>query len=128
MSAGRRYLVFLAALAGLTLLLVGLGYQPTRALAGETALGAMLLACGVCLAGSAVGGVPIALARAGGPEALKRFIVSMALRLAVVALLAVVVLLLLDPARKPFLLWLALAHLVLLVADTGFAWRVLGRL
>jgi hypothetical protein len=127
-SAGRRYLLFLAALAGVTVLVLAAGYRPTRALAGEAALEAMFLACGVCLAGSAVGGVPIALARAGGPEALKRFIGSMALRLAVVALLALLVLLLLAPARKPFLLWLALSHLVLLVADTGFAWRVLGRL
>ena len=128
MSAARRYLLFLAALVGLTLALAAVGYLPTRSLAGPAALPAMFLACAVCLAGSAVGGVPIALARAGGVEGLKRFIASMVLRLLVVVLLAVAVLLLLGPERKPFLLWLAIGHVVLLIVDTGFARKVLERL
>ena len=134
MTAGRRYLLFLAALAGLTLLLLAIGYLPTRSIAGEAALPAMLLACAVTLVGSAVGGVPIAIAGRrkveGNPgiEGLKLFTASMVLRLLVVAALAGAVIWLLGPERKPFLLWLAISYLVLLAADTGFAQAVLRRL
>jgi hypothetical protein len=128
MSAGRRYLLFLAALVGLTLAVQAIGYLPTRSVAGEAALPAMALACWVAFFGSAVGGLPIATARAGGLEGLKRFTASMVLRLLVTALLAAAVIWLLSPERKPFLLWLAISYLVLLVADTGFAQAVLRRL
>jgi hypothetical protein len=128
LSPGRRYLLFLAALLGLTLALLAVGYLPTRSLAGAAGLPAMLLACGVSFVGSAVGGLPIATARASGLEGLKRFTASMVLRLAVVAALAGAVIWLLGPERKPFLLWLALSYLVLLVADTGFAQAVFRRL
>lgn len=127
MSTGRRYLVFLAALAGLTSLLVAVGYLPTRSVAGEAGAAAMLLACGIALFGSAVGAVPIALAR-DAQEGLKRFTASMVLRLLVVAVLAGVAFWVLAPERRPFLLWLAISYLVLLVADTGFAQAVLRRL
>ena len=134
MTAGRRYLLFLAALLGLTLVLLAVGYLPTRSLGGEAALPAMLLACGVCFVGSAVGGVPIATAarrRAEanpGIEGLKLFTASMVLRLLLVAALAGAVIWLLGPERKPFLLWLAISYLVLLAADTGYANAVLRRL
>ncbi len=128
MSVWRRYLLFLAALVGLTLVLLAAGYLPTRSMAGDAALRAMLLACCVSFIGSAVGGLPIATARAGGMEGLKRFTASMVLRLLVVAALAGVVIWLLGPERKPFLLWLAISYLILLVADTGFAQAVLRRL
>ena len=134
MSAGRRYLLFLAALAGLTLLLVVVGWLPTRSMAGESALPALLLACGVSFVGSAIGGIPVAMAgRAKGKEnpgleGLKRFTASMVLRLLVVAALAGAVIWFLGPPRRPFLLWLAISYLALLVADTGFAQAVLRRL
>ena len=108
--------------------------MPTRSLAGAAALPAMLLACGVCFVGSAVGGVPIATAarrRAEanpGIEGLKLFTASMVLRLLLVAALAGAVIWLLGPERKPFLLWLAISYLVLLAADTGYANAVLRRL
>ena len=134
MSVVRLYLLFLAALIGLTLVLLAVGYLPTRSMAGEGALPAMLLACGVSFIGSAVGGLPIATTGAGGKEGvgglegLKRFTASMVLRLLVVAALAGAVIWLLGPERKPFLLWLAISYLVLLAADTGFAHAVLRRL
>ena len=134
MTAGRRYLLFLAALLGLTVLLLAIGYLPTRSMAGDAALPAMLLACAVSLVGSAVGGVPIATTGRreieGNPgiDGLKRFTASMVLRLLVVAALAGAVIWLLEPARKPFLLWLAISYLVLLVADTGYAQAVFRRL
>ena len=92
----------------------------------------MLLACGVSFVGSAVGALPIATAGAGGAggglEGPRRLTASMVLRLLVVAVLAGAVLWLVGPERKPFLLWLAISYLVLLVADTGFAQAVLRRL
>ncbi len=128
MSVWRRYLLFLAALVALSLVLLAVGYLPTRSMAGEAALPAMLLACGVSFIGSAVGGLPIATARDGGLEGLKMFTASMVLRLLVVAALAGAVIWLLGPERKPFLLWLAISYLLLLGADTGFAQIVLRRL
>jgi hypothetical protein len=128
LSLGRRYLLFLTALVGLSLVLLAIGYRPTRSMAGEAALPAMLLACAVSFVGSAVGALPIATARVGGLEGLKRFTASMVLRLLLVAALAGAVIWLLDPERKPFLLWLAISYLVLLMADTGFAQAVLRRL
>lgn len=134
MTAGRRYLLFLAALAGLTLVLLAVGYLPTRSLAGQVGARAMLLGCAVCFVGSVVGGVPIALAGRprieGNPgiEGLKLFTASMVLRLLVVAVLAGAVIVLLGPERKAFLLWLAISYLVLLAADTGYANAVLRRL
>ena len=134
MTAGRRYLLFLAALACLTVLLLAIGYLPTRSIAGEAALPAMALACAICFVGSAVGGVPIATTGRRrvednpGIDGLKRFTASMVLRLLVVAALAGAVIWLLEPARKPFLLWLAVSYLVLLAADTGYANAVLRRL
>jgi len=126
----RRYLLFLVALVGLTLLLGAIGYLPTLSKAGETALPAMWLALGVSCIGSAIGAVPIATARAGsgGMEGLKLFTASMVLRLLIVAALAGAVIWLVGPERKPFLLWLAISYLVLLAADTGFAQVVLRRL
>lgn len=88
----------------------------------------MLLACLVSFAGSAAGGVPIALARRADPEGFKRFTASIGLRLFVVAALAGAVIWLLGPMRRPFLLWLVISHLVLLAADTGFARVVFRRL
>ncbi|MFQ5351194.1 MAG: hypothetical protein ACE5EG_12195 [Thermoanaerobaculia bacterium] len=128
MSGRRRYLLFLVALVGPTGALLAVGYLPTRSLAGEAALPAMLLACAVSFVGSAVGGLPIATARESGLEGLKRFTASMVLRLLVVAVLAGAVIWFLDPERRPFLLWLAISYLVLLVADTGFAQAVFKRL
>jgi hypothetical protein len=141
LTAGRRYLLFLAVLAGATVALLAAGYLPTRSLAGEAALPAMLLACAISFVGSAVGGLPLARVGVmgtggdagagkgdGGVEGLKRVITAMALRLAVVVVLAGAVILLVGPERKPFLLWLALSYLVLLVADTGYAQTVLRRL
>ncbi len=134
MSAARRYLLFLAAIAGMTVVLLAVGYLPTRSIAGEAALPAMLLACFVSFIGSAVGALPIATVGtsgtkgAAGMEGLKRFTASMVLRLLVVAALAGAVIWFLGPERKPFLLWLAISYLVLLAADTGFARTVLRRL
>ena len=134
MSAARRYLLFLAALAGITLALLAIGYLPTRSIGGEVALPAMLLGCAVSFVGSALGALPIATAGSGeragvaGVEGLKRITAAMALRLLLVAALAGGVLWLLSPSRRPFLLWLAISYLVLLVADTGFARATLRRL
>lgn len=130
MSSWRRYLLFLAALVGLTSVLAAIGYLPTVSKAGEAALPAMWLALGVSCIGSAIGAVPIATARAGsgGMEGLKRFTASMVLRLLIVAALAGAVIWFVGPERKPFLLWLAISYLVLLAADTGFAQVVLRRL
>ncbi len=125
MTAGRRYLLFLAALAGLTGLLLLAGYLPTRAAGGRPALFAMALACAASFAGSALGGLPIALARGAPSQGLALFAASMILRLLVVGVAAGALALLAAPPKEPFLIWLALSYLALLFADTAYAWLAL---
>lgn len=95
---------------------------------------AMLWACGVALVGTLAGLVPLlgggavgdgSKARPGaGPAAVSRFLASMLLRLAAVAVGSGAVLVLGNVSAKPFLLWLAVSYLALLVVETAFALRV----
>ena len=130
MSQGRisRYLTFLAAVAGVTVVMVLVGYWPTRSLGGEPAVVAMWFACGVSLVASAVSGLPIVRARSGGLSAFKLFVASIVLRLFTVAVGGVAVAMGAGLEPKPFLLWLAISYLALLVVDTAYTWTTLRRL
>lgn len=129
-----RYLRFLA-LAALTAGLVGaVGYLPTRNLAGEPGVAAMVLALALCWAASAFGGVPVLLAEAAlaapapGDRAEPKLPVVVALGSMLVRLIAVLGFGLaaafagLVP-QKPLLLWIAIGYLALLGVDT---WYVLA--
>jgi hypothetical protein len=104
-----------------------LGWQPTMRLTGAAGVRAMLAGLGVALAASLVAMVPVARARSaavGGRgrallwSSLLRFVGTLAVSLGVVLGGWVV--------RGPFLIWVALGYLALLVADSAFAMRVLG--
>jgi len=113
---------FLAQAVGILALLAALGYLPTRRFGGDPALVAMAAACGICLTASVLGAVPIVLAR--GWEAARRLTAvlgAMALRLALVLLLGAAAALSGLIETPPLLIWLAVAHAGLLVADTRFA-------
>ena len=105
--------------------LVALGYLPTRMLGGAPAVAAMFSATGVVVLGSLAGGLPILLAGrkeaanpASGPTTV---MISMVVRLLTVGALAAVVALLTGAVDRPFLVWLALAYMALLVVDTRYA-------
>ncbi|MEM1177233.1 MAG: hypothetical protein AAGM22_02715 [Acidobacteriota bacterium] len=110
-------------LAGATALgLTALGFLPTRALAGDSALVAMGVAIVVAMAASGAGTLPVYFARLQPPQnTVGAQLGAMALRLMLVLALGASVALSGLVAVKPFLLWLVIAHAALLVADTLFA-------
>ena len=117
-----------AALAVALITLLGLvGWRPTERLAGEGGVQAMLAAGGLVLVASLLGALPVALVRGRTPlEALPAVLGSVGLRLGLVMGLALLLAVVgwFDPA--PFLLWVVLGHLVLLVPDTWYALRNCG--
>lgn len=102
--------------------LVAVGYLPTRNLGGESAIPAMLAGCGLAFAASLAGTVPLLLARGRRPqERIPPLLGSMALRLTAAIGLAVAAALSGLFTVVPLLVWLLLAHLGLLAADTHYA-------
>jgi hypothetical protein len=119
-SAGG-YLRFLAWVVAVTAALALVGWVPTRRLGGEDAVPAMLAGCAVGILASALGGVPIALVRGGPAERMQALLLSMAIRLGAVVILAVAAVLSGWFLRAPLLLWVAISYVVQLVVDTRYA-------
>lgn len=121
-GSSARYLGFLKWSGGILAALLTLGYLPTMRLAGERGITAMVAGCGVSLAGSVAGTVPFLLARGRGvTETVPALLGSIALRLIVVMTLAGITAWVGLLANRPFLLWVAVSHVGLLVADTLYA-------
>ena len=120
---------FLKLAAVILVSLLVLGALPTIRLTGKEGLWAMVMGCGVSLVGSAAGTVPLLMSRGRTQvEALPSVLGSIVLRMAAVIALAAAVALSGLFATKPLLVWVAISHLGLLVADTIFARReVLAR-
>lgn len=134
MSAGapRRYLGFLAAATLVAAAVGALGVPFTRAAAGSAGVEAMVAALVVCWASAAVGGLPIVRAAhrtaargAATPGAatamLTATLAAMALRLAAVVAGAALVALAGVVPRGPFLAWIGIGYLALLVVETRYA-------
>lgn len=123
-DAAGGYLRFLMWAVGVTVVAVLLGWLPTRRLGGEEAIPAMLAGCAVSLLASALGGVPIALARRAGstPQArMQSLLMAMGVRFAAVVVLAVAAVLSGLFLRVPLLLWVAIGYAVQLVVETRYA-------
>lgn len=129
MSAGRRVFVQFLLLAGaIVALLLALGYLPTRRLAGEAGLAAMLAGCLVSFVASLAGAVPVLLARhRSHVEMVPAALLATATRLGVAVVLAVAVVLSGLIAARPLLLWVVISHAGLLIADTLLSIRVLSK-
>ncbi len=108
-------------------ILMAVGYVPTRRVGGADALPAMIAGCSISALGSLVGVIPI-LRAAGRPARVmpNAVLLATALRLAVVALLAVAVVLSGWFERGPLLLWVAISYVVFLFVDTAYAVRLGG--
>jgi len=117
------YLRFLLQVIALAIALGLLGALPTRRLAGEGALPALVAGCAIGVLASALGAAPVAL-RLGGAQAA---LASMALRFAVALGLGLAAALSGLFARGPLLVWVAISYMALLVADTRYALSALGR-
>ncbi len=115
------YLRFLGLVVLAVALLAVIGYAVSAPAAG--ARQAMLAALGATGLASAAAGIP--LARRGGPPhaAVNRALLAMLVRLGLVAVLAVLFLLRLEVALRPFLVWLVVGYLALLAVDTVWAVR-----
>ncbi len=119
---GGRYLGFLKLAAGILAALLIVGYLPTVRLAGDKGISAMLVGCAVSLVASVAGTMPLLWSRSRTPaEAMPVRMGSIALRLTLVIGLAAAVVFLGSLAVEPFLVWVAMSHVGLLVADTLYA-------
>lgn len=122
-SAVRLHVRFTLLLVGLAAALALIGYAPTVNLGGPLGIRAMWVACGLTALASSLAALPVTLARLR-PDRTKLVAVqlgSLALRMALVVLLAGAVLLSGAVDRKPFLLWVAISYLVLLPLDVWYA-------
>lgn len=124
----RIYLGFLASAAGILLLLLVLGFEPTRRFGGQLAIPAMLVGCLISLLAALVGTLPIFLALGRKPaETVPALLASMVAR----TLTALMLLLItgtnpkFEPAMNTLVVWLLLSHTALLVAEIRFARRAL---
>lgn len=126
-GAAGGYLRFLVWVAVSTAAAMLVGAWPTRALGGDGALPAMAAGCVISALGSAVGGLPYALARGAAPEsAATRALLGSVLRPLVVLGLGLAAVL---PGRfpaAPLLVWLAISYALLLVPDTRYALKASG--
>ena len=119
-----RYVRFLALAAAVVLLLVGLGYMPTRRLAGEEGIPAMVGGCFASLVAAAMAGWLVLATPAATPEArMQRAFLAMTVRLAVVVALGVAAVLSGTFARMPLLFWLSTTYVVLLPLEVKLAIR-----
>lgn len=128
-SVGRkRYLSFLGLAGGILAALVAAGYYPTRQLGGEEAIAGMAAGCAVSLVASIISSLPVLLLRRlDAARALSLALGIIALRLVVALSLAVALVLSGHFAAAPLLIWLAIAHAGLLVADTRLTLWVVTR-
>ncbi len=126
-SAFRAYLLLLAVLLVAVLLV---GYSPTRRLAGEGGVVAMLAGCGASLLGSlfASSWLRARAASVSLANVVTLVLGALASRLAVTVVVGAGLLLSNMFAPWPLLLWLAASHAALLVADTRYALAVAGQL
>ena len=119
-----RYARFLALAGAVVLLLVGVGFVPTRRLAGPEALPAMAVGCAISLAAAALAGWLVVATPAATPMArMQRAFLAMAVRLAIVVVLGVAAVLSGAIPRMPLLFWLATTYVVLLPLEVKLAIR-----
>lgn len=125
-TATRPYLSFLSLTAGIVVALLAIGLIPTRRLAGDEAVTAMLAGCAISFAAALLGTVPVILARGqAAPATVPAVMASIAVRLGAVIVLGVAAAWSGWFETVPLLIWLVLSHAALQVADIRFTRQVL---
>ncbi len=125
--AVRRFLGFVCLLLLVTSVLALLGWLPTKRLAGESGIQAMLSALAVTLSGSILSGIPVWRAEGSDqPASTSAVIGSLVIRFFFV--LAATLYLVLNglAERVPFVVWVGLSYLLLLPVDVRYALRGSG--
>ena len=121
-SPGQRYVRFIGLAVLIVVALVGVGFVPTRRLAGEEALPAMVAGCVIGLAGAALAGGLIVAARIDSPTArMQTAFLAMMVRLAAAVVLGLAAALSGELARTPLLFWLAASYVALLPLEVKLA-------
>ena len=121
------YLRFLAWAAVVAVAVGAIGFWPTRRLAGEDGVPALIAGCLIGFLSSALGGLPIVLIRDRAPAS--RVVASMGamgVRLLALAVLGAAAVLSGWFARVPLLLWIAVSYAALLGVDAWYALRTQG--
>ena len=123
-SRGRRYIGFLGLAVLVVAALLGIGFVPTRRLAGDAALPAMLVGCLISLASAAVAAWLLVAADNTAPDArMQTAFRAMIVRLVVVAVLGLAAALSGTLSRMPLLFWVATSYVALLPLEVRLAIR-----
>lgn len=116
----KTWLVMFGSTAATVAILLLIGYWPTRQLSGGDGLRDMFAACALTLLTSWASLLPLMFRRPDTKFAML-VLVSMTVRFALVAVGALAMVLLGWVQRGPFLVWVALSYVLLLVPDTLLA-------
>ena len=104
------------------LVVVGIGILPTRRLAGDSALSAMLAGCAIGWISAALAGGVLVAPRAKTPQAqMQTALLAMTVRVAVVIVFGAAAVLADTFQRAPLLFWLAASYVALLPLEVRLA-------
>src|SRR5262245_16023404 len=114
-SAASRYAWFVGIAVAIVAVLVGIGFVPTRRLAGDSGIPSMLAGCAIGLISAACAGVMLVAVAADTPEArMKRSFLAMVIRLGIIVALAAAAVSSGLFSTAPLLLWMGIAYMALL--------------
>ncbi len=120
------YLSFLALAVAILAVLITLGIIPTRRLAGDDAVAAMIAGCLISVFAALLGTIPVMLARGrGASSTIPAVLMSILLRTSAVIVLGFLAFRSGWFEAKPLLIWMVLSHASLQVADIRFTKQVL---
>ncbi len=120
------YWSFLALAAGTVATLIALGHGPTRRLAGDEGLAAMVAGCGISVLAALFGTVPVMLARGlAASQTVSAVMMSIILRLVAVLVLGVAAAMSGWFEAAPLFIWLVVSHAFLQIAEIRLTKQVL---
>ena len=106
----------------MTVALCAIGVVPTRRLAGDEAVLAMVIGCAVSLVSAALAGLLLVIGTAHTPEAkMQRSFLAMVIRLGVVVVLGAAAVLSGKFGTQPLLFWIGTAYVALLPLEVRLA-------
>jgi hypothetical protein len=121
-TAGSRFGRFVATAFVVAAAIAALGFLPTRRLAGDAGVPAMLAGCAIGFVSAMAAGVFLVLVRADTPDArMKRSFLAMTARLGAAVGLGAAMALSGLLSTQPLLLWIAIAYVALLPLEVRLA-------
>ncbi len=116
---GHYYLIMIAVSVLCGLALLGIGYVPTLRIAGGDGVTAMFVGVAVSVVATVLGSLPVAFALVGPPAKVPLAILgATCVRFLVVLMLVAPLAYFQVVQQVPFVLWVAISYLVLLLVDT----------